>query len=321
VNQHRFDALAIADTCVDLIVDMGEVTPRFGQVEQWVPDYNLEMGGSNCIFACQAARLGLHTALLGYVGDDAYGQLVLRRLREISVDTTYIQVTSELKTGLGIALNRGGDRAILTYAGTLNAVRPTDVTDEFLQSGGHLHLGSYYLLTNLLSAFPEIVGRARQLGLSVSVDTNWDPDETWDRGLEQVLSQVDLFFPNEQEALAITGASRVDDALSALLERVPIVAVKLGERGVLVGYPGGRDHVPVEPVARPVDTIGAGDSFDAGFVAAWLQGHPPEECAAIGNACGRATLEARGGLLGQLSRDDLPGLVPRNQDTGGEHRD
>lgn len=121
--------LAIADTCVDLIVDMGEVTPRFGQVEQWVPDYHLEMGGSNCIFACQAARLGLRTALLGYVGDDAYGQLVLRRLRESGVDTRYIQGTSELKTGLGIALNRGGDRAILTCAGTLSAVRPADVTD------------------------------------------------------------------------------------------------------------------------------------------------------------------------------------------------
>jgi len=310
VNQRRSDVLAIADTCVDLIVDMGEVTPRFGQVEQWVPDYYLEMGGSNCIFACQAARLGLRTALLGYVGDDAYGQLVLRRLRESGVDTRYIQGTSELKTGLGIALNRGGDRAILTCAGTLGAVRPADVTDEFLQSGRHLHLGSYYLLTNLLSAFPQIVGRARQLGLSVSVDTNWDPDETWDRGLEEVLSQADLFFPNEREALAITGASSVDDALSALLERVPIVAVKLGERGVLVGHPGGRAHVGVEPVVQPVDTIGAGDSFDGGFVAAWLRGHPPEECAAIGNACGRATLTARGGLLGQLSRDDLPGLAP-----------
>ena len=309
MNERQFDVITIADTCVDLIVDTGDVMPRFGQVEQWVPDYYLEMGGSNCIFACQAAKLGLRVAVLGYVGDDAYGQLVLRRLRESGVDTRYMRVTSELKTGLGIALNRGGDRAILTYAGTLNAVRPDDVTDQFLHSGRHFHLGSYYLLTNLIPAFPRIVGRARQLGLSVSVDTNWDPDETWDGSLKETLSQADLFFPNEQEALAITGASAVDEALSLLTEQVPIVAIKLGERGVLVGHLGERARVRVESVTQPVDTIGAGDNFDAGFLAAWLRGHTPVECAAIGNACGRATLETRGGILGQPYKGDIPALA------------
>ena len=308
MDERLFDIVTIADTCVDLIVDTGDVMPRFGQVEQLVPDYFLEMGGSNCIFACQAAKLGLRVAVLGCVGDDVYGNLVLCRLRESGVDTRFMRITSELKTGLGIALNRGSDRAILTYPGTLTAVHPKEVTDQFLDSGRHLHLGSYYLLTQLTPVFPHIVDRAKKLGLSVSVDTNWDPAETWDSGLQEVLSRAEFFFPNEREALAISGASTVDQALSHLLESTPTVVVKLGGRGALVGHGGVHVHMPVESVVQPLDTVGAGDSFDAGFLAAWMSGLSLEECANQGNVCGRATLLARGGIMGQLSKHDLEGL-------------
>jgi len=295
-----FDVITIADACVDLIVDIGDVTPQFGQAEQWVFDYFLEMGGSTCIFACQAAKLGLRVGILGRVGNDAYGRLVLQRLQESGVDTRYVVVDPNLKTGLGIALCRAtGDRAILTYGGSLNAIYPEDITDEFLLSGRHLHYGSYYLQTNLLPAAPAILQQAKGLGLTTSLDTNWDPAEMWNGGLEIALRWTDLFFPNEQEALAITRTSSADEALAVLIEKVPTVAIKLGERGVLVGQRGERLAMPVEPVAQIVDTVGAGDSFDAGFLAGWLRGLPLAECAALGNACGRATTQARGGLLGQ----------------------
>ncbi len=305
-----FDVITIADACVDLIVDIGEIMPQFGQVEQWVCDYFLEMGGSTCIFACQAAKLGLHVGILGRVGDDAYGRLVLQRLQESGVDTRYMQVDPGLKTGLGLALCRSdGDRAILTYGGSLNAVYPEDVTDEFLQSGQHLHYGSYYLQTHLLPEAPAILRRAKELGLTVSLDTNWDPSEGWDEGLEAALQHVDLFFPNEQEALAITKASSAHQALTALLEKVATVAIKRGAQGALVGRRGERLVVPVELASQIVDTIGAGDSFDAGFLAGWLRGLPLWECARLANACGRATTQARGGLLGQLTLASLPELT------------
>jgi sugar/nucleoside kinase (ribokinase family) len=301
-----YDVITIADACVDLLVDLGDVVPRFGQVEQWVPDYLLEMGGSACIFACQAARLGLRVGILGRVGDDACGQLILRRLQESGVDTRYMRVEPALKTGLGVALCRpDGDRAILTYGGSLNAVHLEDVSDAFLRSARHLHYCSYYLQTNLLPAAPALLARARRLGLTVSLDTNWDPAATWDGGLQASLQQVDLFFPNEQEARAITGRPDVESALEALLECVPLVAVKLGEQGTLVGRGSERVRVPVEVVARPVDTVGAGDSFNAGFLAGWLHGLPLTTCAAIANACGRATTLARGGVEGQLTETDL----------------
>jgi sugar/nucleoside kinase (ribokinase family) len=297
----EFDIITIGDMCVDQLVELGDTTPRFGQVEQWIPDYFLEMGGSACIFACQAAKLALRVGILGRVGADAYGELVLRRLRESGVDTRWVQVDARLKTGIGVTLCRAdGDRAILTYGGSLNAVYPADLTDEFLASARHFHYCSYYLQTNLLPEIPAILRRARGLGLTISLDTNWDPQETWDGGLAESLAQADLFLPNEQEARAITGQPTVEHALDSLLRRVPTVAVKLGERGALVGRGAERLLAPVERVEKPLDTVGAGDSFDAGFVVGWLRGLPLAECAALGNACGRATTLYHGGLQGQL---------------------
>ena len=304
MSERAYDVLTIGDTCVDLVVELGGATPRFGQVEQLVPDYGLDMGGSNCLFACQAAKLGLRVAVLACVGDDPFGHLILRRLRESGVDTTYVQVRPELRTGLSVALTRGGDRAMLTYNGTLTGLDPWAVSSAFLENGRHFHLGSYYLLTNLREAFPDILLRARSLGLSISVDTNWDPQEHWSDGLDSILSQADLFFPNEQEALAITGAPDLDQALASLAQ-VPTVVAKLGPEGAMLSQHGQSTRFAIEPVQDPVDTIGAGDAFDAGFLAGWLRGLSLDRCVAIANACGRATLRAKGGLRGQLHARDL----------------
>jgi sugar/nucleoside kinase (ribokinase family) len=232
---------------------------------------------------------------------------MLRRLRESGVDTRFVHVDPALKTGLGLALCRpDGDRAILTYAGSLNAVYPEDISDDFLCRGRHIHYCSYYLQTNLLPAVPNMLQRAKALGLTISMDTNWDPDETWDGGLHTCLSLVDLFLPNEREARAITHCLSLSEAAHRLVEMGPLAVIKMGVDGVMVA---GREQefvIPVEIVPHPVDTVGAGDSFDGGFVAAWLRGLPLEVCAAIGNTCGRANTLARGGIAGQLWQADLP---------------
>lgn len=306
MNARDYDIVTVGDMCVDLVVDLGRTEPQFGQAEQWVPDYTVEMGGSACIFACQAAKLGLGVAVVGRVGDDAFGQLAVRGLVESGVDTRHIKVEPGLKTGLGLALCRAaGDRAILTFAGSINAVYPADLPDDLLRRGRHLHYCSYYLQTNLLPAVPAIFRRARSLGLTISLDTNWDPDEQWDGGLADALALCDLFLPNDQEALAITAAAGLANAVDRLAARVPVVAVKRGELGALIAAGAERLAAPIEPVASIVDTIGAGDSFDAGFVAAWLAGRPLKTCAAVANACGRASTQARGGIRGQLRAADL----------------
>lgn len=305
----EYDILTVGDMTVDLVFDLEEVIPQFGQKEQWVPDYFQEMGGSACIFACQAAKLGMRVAIIGRVGPDSYGELMMHRLSESGVDTRFVRVVSKLKTGLGLALCRpNGDRAILTYAGTLNAVYPEDITDDFLRLGRHLHYCSYYLQTNLLPVVPNIFHRAKELGLTISLDTNWDPKESWNGGLLTSLSLADIFLPNEREAKAITQCAALPDAIQKLVELGPLTVVKIGVEGVLVARRKQQFTVPVEIVMHPVDTVGAGDSFDGGFIAAWLRGLPLEACAAIGNACGRANTLAQGGIAGQLWLADIPEL-------------
>jgi sugar/nucleoside kinase (ribokinase family) len=312
MSELPYDVITIGDMCVDLLVDVGDAHVDFGQVENWVEDYLLELGGSTCIFACQAAKLGLRVAILGQVGDDAFGQLIVRRLSESRVDTRFVTVEPSQKTGLSVVLCRpDGNRAILTFGGSLNAVTPTDVTDEFLSSGRHLHYGSYYLLTNLQPSAADILRRARSFGSTVSLDTNWDPANQWNQGLNEILPMADLFFPNEQEANAITGIPDAEQAVRRLGQVVPIVAVKLGERGSMVRAGESVFSMPVAAADHVIDTVGAGDSFDAGFLAAWLRGLGLDDCAAIGNACGRATVQQRGGVGGQLWAQAIPQFASR----------
>ena len=305
--ERPYDILTIGDMNVDLVIGLSDETPQFGQVEQWIPDYFLEMGGSACIFACQAAKLGMRVAILGRVGVDSFGELMVQRLNESGVDTHLVRMDPELKTGLSLALCRpNGDRSILTYAGTLNAVYLRDITDDFLRLGRHIHYCSYYLQTNLLPSVPTILQRAKELGLTISIDTNWDPDENWDGGLYECLRLADIFLPNEREARVITRCEDLSGAIQRLVDLGPLTVVKMGVEGVRVANRERQFTIPVEVVAHPVDTVGAGDSFDGGFISAWLHGLPLEDCAAIGNACGRANTLARGGIAGQLWQADVP---------------
>jgi ribokinase len=300
-----FDIITIGDMCVDLIVSGEDVVPRFGQVEKLVGDYILEMGGSCNIFACQAANLGLRIAIMGRVGDDSFGRLVITRLEECGVDTRFVEVDPALKTGLGIALCQDGDRAILTYMGTINAVLPEMVTNEFLSSAHHLHHASYYLHHQLRPAMPDIFRRARTLGLTLSIDTNWDPDERWD-GIDELLPLTDVFLPNEQETVYISGQPRLEEAIATLrLKTSAVLAIKQGEKGALAIAGDQRYTCAVEPATSGGDSVGAGDSFDAGYLYGWLKGLTQQECLEIGCYCGRAVASAAGGLAGQPR--DLPG--------------
>jgi sugar/nucleoside kinase (ribokinase family) len=282
-----------------------DVTPEFGQVEKLVGDYYLEMGGSCSIFACQAAKLGMRTAIMGKVGDDQFGELILARLRESGVDTRYVIVDPALKTGIGVALCRpDGDRAILTYPGTINVLTPADVSDEVLAKVRHLHHGSYYLHTGLRSGIAAIFQRARLLGLTISLDTNWDPAERWGEDLGRVIPFVDVFLPNEQEALRITQAPELKCAIEKLHSLgTPLVVVKQGEKGALVSNGQSIQQCKVKPVTGG-DSVGAGDSFDAGFLAGWLRGMSLEESLRIGCACGRLVAAQIGGVRGQPYWDE-----------------
>jgi sugar/nucleoside kinase (ribokinase family) len=333
VRQKQFDVITFSDMCVDLILNGPDLTPQFGQVEKIIDDYTLEMGGSCNIFACQCAKLGLRTAVLGRVGDDSFGQLILQRLQAAGVDTRYVIVAPDKKTGLGVALCPPGDRAILTYLGSINALYPQDITDDILASTRHVHHGSFYLQSQLIAAIPDIFQRAHHFGASTSLDTNWDPQDCWSGNLDQILPHTNIFMPNDQEAVRIFESLAkksnqhqhlVNNAGSSPAEHhnlgraaryfrklgVDCVTIKAGKQGAMVFTQDQTLHGLVQPVTGG-DSIGAGDSFDGGFLAGWLGGSSLENCLQAGIACGRAVAEKIGGLDGQLAhltQHDLEGI-------------
>jgi sugar/nucleoside kinase (ribokinase family) len=305
-----YDILTFGDMCVDLIVSGGDIVPRFGQAEQLVERYELEMGGSSCLFACQAAKLGLRVAVLGKVGDDDFGRLAVRRLHECGVDTQHIRVDPRLKTGLGIALCRDDDRAILTYEGSIAALRPRDVTGSLLASARHLHYGSFFLHTGLRPHASAILEQARALGLTTSIDPNWDPEERWGLTIGPALLHADLAFPNEGEALRIAGRTDLEHATAWFQARgVRLLAVKRGADGAWAVDGPYKHTCELGPAPPGGDGVGAGDSFDAGFLAGWLRGAPIQRCLEIGCRCGRAVASAVGGLRGQPTWAEIAPLL------------
>lgn len=302
----EYDVIVFGDTCVDLIIHGSDVVPEFGQVEKLVDNYTLELGGSCCIFASQAAKLGLRVGVLGQVGDDAFGHLVLQRLQEAGADTRHITVNPSLKTGLTIHLTKPRDRAMLTHLGSLNTLTPAQVTDAFLASSRHLHYGSLFLHTGLLPQWVSILQRVKTFGLSISLDTNWDPDENWDSGLKQALPLVDIFLPNDQEAIRIARTNNLEQAIAYLRQQVSLLALKRGADGAAAYRANETSQCAVEPATPGGDGIGAGDSFDAGFVAAWLRGFSLTQCLEVACFCGRAVAGQIGGIQGQPLASAIP---------------
>ncbi|MBN1149085.1 MAG: carbohydrate kinase family protein [Anaerolineales bacterium] len=293
----QYDLLVAGEINPDLILSDPAVEARFGQAEILVQDAALTAGSSSVIFACGAAKLGLQVAFVGLVGDDLFGRFMLDTMAAAGVETRHVLVDPGRKTGLSVILNRGGDRAILTYLGAIDALRSEQVTDQLLEQARHLHVASYFMQTALQPGLPELFRRARRLGLSTSLDTNWDPQGGW-AGVEGMLSLTDIFLPNAAEALAISGAEDVEMACAWLSRRARRVAVKLGAQGALAQQGDQRVRCPALPV-DVMDTVGAGDSFDAGFVYAYLQGWSLKNCTRLGVACGSLSTRAHGGTQAQ----------------------
>ncbi len=295
---HRFDLLIPGEINPDLILS-GDVEPQFGQAEKLVESATLTIGSSSVITACGAARLGLRVAFIGVCGDDLFGHFMLDEMRKFGIDTSAVLVDPKRSTGLTVILNKGSDRAMLTYPGAITALRAEDISDDLLRQARHLHVASYFLQDALRPGLPRLFERARALGLTTSLDTNWDPTETWE-GVLDLLPLVNVFLPNEVEAKAITKTENVEEAAARLHARAETVAIKLGKEGALGISHGRKVVVPGIPV-NIVDTVGAGDTFDAGFLYGYLNGWPFEKSLRLAAVCGALSTRAAGGTAAQPS--------------------
>lgn len=300
----EYDLLVVGDANPDVVLTGAPRRPAYGQREELVERGELVLGGSGAITACGAARLGLRTAFVGRVGADAAGRLVLGMLAERGVDTRHC-VVDERPTALTVVLARegAGGRAILTAPGCLPYLTADDVPGHLLRAAAHVHVSSYFLQPGLAAGLPALFGQARG---TTSLDTNDDPAGEW-RGLDEVLKTAGVLLPNAAEALAITGEPAVEKAAEALARRGVLPVVKDGRDGALAWADGAAVRVPAPyvPEAEIADTVGAGDSFNAGFIAARLRGLDLPGSLRVAVACGSLSTRAAGGTAAQPTWDEV----------------
>ncbi|MCQ8190453.1 carbohydrate kinase family protein [Streptomyces rugosispiralis] len=311
-----FDLLVIGDANPDVIVGPLDAPFAFSRREQLVDSGALTLGGSAAITACGAARLGLRVAFAGRVGDDGAGHYMRDRLVAHGVDVSGLHLDGGLPTPLTVIVTRGDDRAILTAPGTLATTSGRDIPARLLTSTRHLHAASYFLMPGLAADLPDLFDTARVAGATTSLDTNDDPSGRWDRAaLAPVLARTDLLLPNAAEAhrLAGTDGTSVAAAAELLARQVPLVAVKNGADGALCH--DGRTLLSTAGIRiTPQDAVGAGDSFNAGFLAGRLTGRPIAEALDLAVACGALSTRAAGGTTAQPTWDEALTHLTANGD-------
>jgi sugar/nucleoside kinase (ribokinase family) len=302
----------VGELNVDVVVACAG-PPAFGQQETLVDDARLTLGSSGAITAVAAARLGLTVAYLGVVGDDLLGRHVVERLESEGVATDLVIRRPELPTGMTVVLAvPGGDRAMLTHLGSIGQLRRADVPDEALSRARHVHASSFYLQGGFRAELADVFDRARAGGATCSVDPNWDPSGQWARDLVDLLDHADYLLLNDAEAGRLTGLRDPAAAARELASDGCAVAVKCGAAGSVLAEGPALTRMPAVDV-DVVDTTGAGDNFNAGFLAARLRGEGFPAALAWGNALGALSTRAAGGTtadpagVGQLAADLLAG--------------
>ncbi len=307
--------LVAGDANLDLVLQ-GDVRPRFGQAEQFLTGADLVLGSSAGICASGLARLGVAVGLVARVGEDFFGARTRELLTDRGVDVAELR-TVPGPTGLSVILSGGDDRSILTLPGAMAGLAVDDVRAAVDRSGAtHLHVASFFLVPAFARDLAALLADIRAAGVTTSLDPNWDPREEW-VGVTECLPHVDVLLPNAAEAVELAGATgggRAADAVAAarvLASRGPVVAVKDGAAGGFVAADGEVLRAPGLSV-DVVDTTGAGDSFDAGFLTAWLAGRGPAESLAWATAAGSLSTTGAGGTGRQATRAELLDALGRS---------
>lgn len=297
------DIVVIGELNVDLIASGVNTGPVLG-TEVLAADFNIALGSASAIFACGIARLGHSVTFVSRIGNDDFGHFCLESLVQRGIATDHIEIDVQSKTGVTVVISTAEDRSMVTFLGAIAELSLTEVPANIFQDNRHLHLTSYYLQKALQSDFPYLLDSAKAAGATTSFDPNSDPDQGRDEKVLEVCRHADILFLNEDEAKLLADTGDIEEAGRYLNGLSPTVAIKLGAKGAI----GFRDN-EIERVEGfkidAVDSTGAGDSFAAGFVHAFLEGSDLKTCLKIGNACGAFSASRSGGTDGQADREEL----------------
>ena len=310
----NFDVVVVGELNVDLILQDIDTFPELGK-EKVAKNMLLTMGSASAILASNIARLGLKVCFIGKLGPDSFGKIVMDTLGERRVDCSGIIIDDKVKTGITVSMTFPQNYAMVTYMGAMAKFSLEEIDFDYVSQANHLHFSSFYIQPALRPGCTELFRRAKEIGLTTSLDPGWDPDEEWDTDIYAVLDNVDVFLPNEKEAMNISKRKTVEEALETVNQHQhgAVTVIKKGDKGAIAK--AGNQILKTKTFnVEPQDTTGAGDSFNAGFLSKWLQGKDLKECLIAGNACGAIAVTKLGGTTASPTSEEIERFLETHQE-------
>jgi len=304
--------LFIGDINVDILMGGLESLPVVDK-EITCKSFDIAVGSSAAICAAAYASLGGDSSFLALAGNDDYGSFMLKRMNELKINTELVRRTNSVGTGVTVNLTHNSTRTQVTYPGSIAEFDGSDIGEKEFRGGGftHIHFAGPYLQTKFRPHITRLLKLAKSLNITTSLDPQWDPKETWEH-MDEWLPLLTYFFVNEGEAMSIAGEGGGDKSVEAacrnLATRTATPIVKLGKDGSLA-ISGGRSGTIARSTAKQVkivDTTGAGDCFDAGFLFATFEKQLPlDKALQVGNATGSRSCMFPGGVSHQSTWQDI----------------
>jgi sugar/nucleoside kinase (ribokinase family) len=313
-----FDVSVIGELNLDLILS-GLPPELVLEHEHLAQALSITLGSSSAIFAYNLASLGNKVGFSSCIGSDPFGEICLKRLGESGVDLSRVRRMQNKTTGLSVILPQRKQRYILTYPGTMYEMGEKDLDLSYVFNAKHLHVSSYFLQKGMRASLIDIFRRAKEAGLTTSLDTNDDPENRWSTEIQLLLKYTDILLPNEREACKLAHAEKVEQAAEVLSQKVPVVAIKRGSQGALARV-AKESFSAFPPVVDVADHVGAGDSFDAGFVHKFIRGAKMEECLKFGNVAGALSVTRPGGTEAFRDSRHREEFLRKHAVTGSSHR-
>ena len=301
----QFDIIALGELNVDLILNQIEGQPEIGK-EKFAKQMTLTLGSSTAIFAANAAALGAKVAFCGMIGNDSFGDLVETSLQKKGVNTGFLIRQHKYATGATICMSYDEDRANLTYQGAMDYMTLGDISPYVFTETKHIHISSIFMQSGVKRDLMKILTLCKENGVTTSLDTQWDPVEQWDLDYKTVLPMLTVFMPNETELKFLTHSATLEEAIEKIRPYVNAAVIKCGSRGSLLMRKGLPDRMQAALLNKHVvDCIGAGDSFNSGFITRLAAGDPLDVCQQYGNMTGAVNTTAAGGTTAFTSREDV----------------
>jgi len=299
------DVSVIGPLNVDLLI-VGEGPPSWESIPTWDGPSEMEMtaAGSVGYAVSDMARLGMDVAVTSCVPDDPLGAFIIDALSRDGVDISGVQMVPETQAGIAVYLLLFGSRKRpLTYRLPTHEPWPQRLDEEkmarlldarLLHSGGYLHFKSAWhgITTELFKA-------AKGRGLITSLDPQFPlfaMDPPWMDSIEDLLSCIEILFCDESEARKLTALSDLDASAHRLMDAGPsVVVIKQGGEGSTIYRGDWQYHQPAVAMGEVVDSIGAGDAYDAAFLLGTLEGWPLEKRALFASIAAGYTVTGVGG--------------------------